>query len=276
MIDQYAVMGNPVAHSKSPLIHAAFARQTGQQLEYKALLVEPGTFPSRVQEFFAQGGKGLNITVPFKQEAWELAVVKSAGAALAGAVNTLLQNQEGVLHGHNTDGIGLVRDILQNYSGVIAGKSILILGAGGATRGILLPLLQQQPARLCIANRTLNKAMQLVDIFAGHGHVEACSYADLEGQAFDWVINATSASLQGELPPLPTGLLKEGAWCYDLMYGAKPTIFCRWAQQSGAKTMDGLGMLVEQAAEAFWLWRGTRPQTEPVLKELRAQMRAGK
>lgn len=272
MADQYGVMGNPVAHSKSPLIHAAFARQVGQEIEYKAFLVEPGTFTARVRDFFAHGGKGLNITVPFKQEAWELASVKSADAMLAGAVNTLMQDRRGVLQGHNTDGIGLVRDIMQNHSGVIADKSILVLGAGGATRGILLPLLQQQPARICIANRTLGKAMQLVDIFASHGVLDACSYEDLEGQCFDWVINATSASLQGELPPLPGGLLTDGAWCYDLMYGAEPTIFCRWAEQNGAKTLDGLGMLVEQAAESFWLWRQVRPKTEPILHELRAQM----
>jgi shikimate dehydrogenase len=267
-------MGNPIAHSKSPLIHAAFARQTGEQLEYTALLVEPGSFPARVQGFFEQGGKGLNITVPFKQEAWELATVKSPSATLAGAVNTLLQDHNGVLQGHNTDGVGLVRDILQNHGGVLAGKSILILGAGGATRGILLPLLQQQPARICIANRTVAKAKQLVEVFVGHGALDACGYEELAGQSFDWVINATSASLQGELPPLPPQLLTSGAWCYDLMYGAQPTIFCRWAQQHGAKALDGLGMLVEQAAESFWIWRGVRPATEHLLLELRAQMQS--
>ncbi|MES2624004.1 MAG: shikimate dehydrogenase [Pseudomonadota bacterium] len=274
MIDQYAVMGNPVAHSKSPIIHAAFAQQLGHQLEYRALLVEPGSFVERVNDFFTHGGKGLNITVPFKQEAWYLAVNKSPGATLAGAVNTLLQDQNGVLQGHNTDGVGLVRDILQNHGGALAGKSILVLGAGGATRGILLPLLQQNPARICIANRTVDKAMQLVDIFASHGELEACGYQDLAGQSFDWVINATSASLQGELPPLPPQLLKPDAWCYDLMYGAEPTIFCQWAQQHGAtKTLDGLGMLVEQAAESFWIWRGVRPETKTVLNDLRAQMK---
>ncbi len=274
MTDQYAVMGNPVAHSKSPFIHAAFARQTGQQLEYERLLVEPGTFASSVSDFFSGGGKGLNITVPFKQEAWELATIKSADATLAGAVNTLLLDHKGILHGHNTDGIGLVTDILQNHAGVLAGKSILILGAGGATRGILLPLLQQRPARICIANRTVNKAAELVPIFAGHGNVNACGYPDLRGQSFDWVINATSASLQGELPPLQSTLLNGDAWCYDLMYSAEPTIFCRWAQQNGAHTFDGLGMLVEQAAEAFLIWRGVRPQTDLVLHDLKAQMRS--
>ena len=272
MTDQYAVMGNPVAHSKSPFIHAAFARQTGQQLEYKTLLVEPGCFVSSVDEFFAQGGKGLNITVPFKQEAWELARRKSPDATLAGAVNTLLLDQRGTLHGHNTDGVGLVRDILQNNGGILAGKSILILGAGGATRGIVLPLLKERPNRICIANRTVEKAMQLADIFDHQGEIEACGYPDLSGQVFDWVINASSASLQGELPPLPAGIITDKSWCYDLMYAAEPTIFCRWAQQQGATSLDGLGMLVEQAAEAFWLWRGVRPKTASVLEDLRAKM----
>jgi shikimate dehydrogenase len=270
--DQYAVMGNPVAHSKSPFIHAAFARQTGQQLEYKTLLVETGSFASRVEQFFSQGGKGLNITVPFKQEAWELARLKSPDAALAGAVNTLLMDQSGVLYGHNTDGVGLVRDILQNSGGVLAGKSILILGAGGATRGILLPLLKEQPKRICIANRTVEKAQQLAGIFERYGKIEAGGYQELAGQTFDWVINASSASLQGELPPLPSRIISAKSWCYDLMYAAEPTIFCRWAQQNGATSLDGLGMLVEQAAQAFWLWRGVRPETERVLTDLRANM----
>lgn len=270
MTDLYAVMGFPVAHSKSPRIHAAFARQTGQDLEYRALPVEPGTFPARVQQFFAEGGKGLNITVPFKQEAWALARVRSPQAELAGAVNTLLQDSTGQLHGHNTDGIGLVRDILQNHGGQLAGASILVLGAGGATRGILLPLLQQQPARLCIANRTVSKAEELAQLFRVHGTVAACGFEALHGQRFDWVLNATAASLQGELPPLPAGLVHAQSWCYDLMYGNEPTIFCRWAQQNGAfKALDGLGMLIEQAAEAFWLWRGVRPDTAPVLADLR-------
>ncbi len=271
MTDHYAVMGNPVAHSKSPRIHAAFAKQTGQDLDYGALLIEAGTFPARVNQFFAEGGKGLNITVPFKQEAWELARIRSPQAELAGAVNTLLQDKAGQIHGHNTDGIGLVRDILQNHGGQLAGASILVLGAGGATRGILLPLLQQQPARICIANRTVSKAEELAALFNTHGRVSACGFDALKNQSFDWVLNATAASLQGELPPLPAGLTHKQSWCYDLMYGNEPTIFCRWAQQHGAhKALDGLGMLIEQAAEAFWLWRGVRPDTAPVLQLLRA------
>ncbi|HTQ98880.1 MAG TPA: shikimate dehydrogenase [Candidatus Acidoferrum sp.] len=270
MTDRYAVMGNPVAHSKSPLIHAQFARETGQDLIYEALLVEHGRFPQAVRAFFAGGGKGLNITVPFKLEAWALAEQRSEQAELAGAVNVLFLDAEGVLQGHNTDGIGMVRDITQNHGGVLQGKSILILGAGGATRGIVLPLLQQRPAGICIANRTVSKAQELVPLFASHGQVHACGYDDLRGQRFDWVFNATAASLQGELPPLPADLLNPMAWCYDLMYAKEPTIFCRWAQHHGAhRALDGLGMLVEQAAESFWLWRGVRPQTAAVLQMLR-------
>jgi shikimate dehydrogenase len=270
VIDRYAVMGNPVAHSKSPRIHAAFASQTAQQLEYGALLVESGSFPQRVRQFFAEAGKGLNITVPFKQEAWALADVRSPQAELAGAVNTLLE-VSGELHGHNTDGIGLVRDIVQNHQGRLTSASILVLGAGGATRGILLPLLAQKPARICIANRTVSKAEELADIFRTYGRVSACGFDGLRGQAFDLVLNATAASLQGELPPLPNGLVHSQSWCYDLMYGNEPTIFCRWAQQQGVqKAIDGLGMLVEQAAEAFWLWRGVRPDTAPVIAQIRA------
>jgi shikimate dehydrogenase len=269
--DHYAVMGFPVAHSKSPRIHASFAKQTNQDLDYRAIEVEPGTFPVRVREFFAAGGKGLNITVPFKQQAWELSALRSTEAELAGAVNTLFQDETGRLQGHNTDGIGLVRDIEQNHRGQLRQASILILGAGGATRGILLPILQQKPARLCIANRTVSKAQELAAAFSAQGAVTACGFDELRGQSFDWVINATAASLQGELPPLPGGLLHNESWCYDLMYGKEPTIFLRWAQQNGARTtLDGLGMLVEQAAEAFWLWRGVRPRTAPVLAELRA------
>lgn len=268
MTDRYAVMGNPVAHSKSPRIHAAFAQQTGQDIEYGTLLVEPGTFTQRVQDFFAGGGKGLNITVPFKLEAWELAAVRSPQAELAGAVNTLFM-ANGKLQGFNTDGIGLVRDI-ENHGGALKDKALLVLGAGGATRGILMPLLQQNPSRLVIANRTVSRAEELAAQFASYGNTSASNFADVHG-SFDWVINATSASLQGDLPPLPQGLITAQSWCYDLMYANEPTIFCRWARGQGAKqVLDGLGMLVEQAAEAFWLWRGLRPDTAPVLKLLRA------
>jgi shikimate dehydrogenase len=276
MTDRYAVMGNPVGHSKSPRIHAQFARETGQDLHYGAELVALDDFEAAATKFFADGGKGLNITVPFKQQAWALAEQRSAMAELAGAVNTLFPDAQGRLQGHNTDGIGLVRDIKQNHGGTLTGKSVLVLGAGGATRGILLPLLQERPALIRIANRTMSKAQELEALFAPHAvevgaHLAACGFGDLVGQHFDWVINATAASLQGDLPPLPNDLLNPAAWCYDLMYAAEPTVFCRWGAQHGAaKTLDGLGMLVEQAAEAFYLWRGLRPSTAAVLASMRA------
>jgi len=271
MTDRYAVMGNPVAHSKSPRIHTEFARNTAQDLVYDALLVELGQFAPAIAAFFGSGGKGLNITVPFKQEAWALAQDKSEQAALAGAVNTLFM-RDGRLQGHNTDGIGLLRDITQNHGGSLAGKRLLILGAGGATRGILLPLLHEKPASICIANRTVSKAEELAELFAPKGKLTTCGYDALSGQRFDWVINATAASLQGDLPPLPANLLASGAWCYDLMYAKEPTVFCKWAtQHRAAKSLDGLGMLVEQAAESFWLWRGIRPPTDTVLQKLSQQ-----
>ncbi len=276
-MDRYAVMGNPVSHSKSPAIHAQFAAACAQQLSYSAIHVEKGGFRQAVADFFAGGGKGLNVTVPFKQEAWALADLRSEQAEYAGAVNTLFMDEQGRLHGHNTDGIGLVRDIRDNQNGSLRGKSILILGAGGASRGILLPLLLEQPARIVIANRTLAKAEELL---ATHGtllpagtELAACGLDKLQGMSFDWLINATSASLQGQLPDLPASLLKPGAWCYDLMYASTETPFCAWAKKAGAaKALDGLGMLVEQAAESFFLWRGVRPQTAAVLANLREQM----
>ena len=270
-MDQYAVMGHPVKHSKSPAIHAAFARQTEQQMEYSAIDVEPGGFEQAVNDFFQQGGKGLNITVPFKQEAWQMTEECSEDARLAGAVNTLLYNNMGSLLGYNTDGSGLVQDILQNHGGRLSGRRILVLGAGGASRGILLPLLQENPGTLTIANRTRARAQELAELFSPHGsQVTGCGFEELAGQQFDWVINATSASLQGKLPDLPDDLLAPQAWCYDLMYGNEETVFCRWAREAGAeKVMDGLGMLVEQAAESFYLWRNVRPDTAPVIAELR-------
>lgn len=270
-MDRYAVMGNPVAHSKSPRIHAWFAQQCDQNLEYGAILVEQGHFPGAVREFFEQGGKGLNVTVPFKEEAWRLAAEQSEQARLAGAVNTLFMAADGVLHAHNTDGIGLVRDILHNHGGRLRGANVLILGAGGAARGILQPILAEAPASLFIANRTAARAEGLARDFAALGELGAGGFDALAGRRFDWVINATSASLQGDLPPLPEGLLTPGAWCYDLMYANDETPFCRWAREAGAqRALDGLGMLVEQAAESFQLWRGVRPETASVIERLRA------
>lgn len=275
-MDRYVVIGNPVSHSKSPIIHARFAAQTGQALEYSTLLAPRDGFAATAQAFFAAGGKGANITVPFKEEAFVLAQVLSPQAEVAGAVNTLALSN-GVLHGHNTDGIGLVNDIRNNHGGSLAGKSLLVLGAGGATRGILQPLFQEGAAAITIANRTVDKARALAKLFGAVARndglavvPEACGFQDLAGRSFDWVINATSASLQGEVPPIPPGVVTGATWCYDLMYASEPTAFCRWAQANGAgRVMDGLGMLVEQAAEAFFIWRGVRPLTGKVIALLR-------
>lgn len=271
-LDHYAVMGNPIAHSKSPLIHAAFARQTHQAMDYQAILVDtaPGAFNEAVQQFQAQNGCGLNVTVPFKQDAWQLATQRTPRAERAGAVNTLWFSQ-GKIHGDTTDGAGLVRDILQNHRGEFAQQRVLILGAGGAVRGVLESILAEKPSCCVIANRTVAKAQELADVFASLGTVIGCAYEALPGQQFDLVINGTSASLQGELPPLPADLLAKDAWCYDMMYAKTATIFMRWAQQHGAvRTLDGLGMLVEQAAESFFIWRGVRPETTEVIQQLRA------
>ena len=235
-IDHYAVMGNPIAHSKSPMIHAAFAQQTGQALHYDAILVgsQKGEFAQAVQTFQASGGNGLNITVPFKQEAWALANQRSQRAERAGAVNTLWFDEQGQMIGDNTDGVGLVRDLIQNHRGQIEGQRLLILGAGGAVRGVLAPLLEAAPARCMIANRTLSKAETLAERFAALGNVTASPYDALKKQSFDLIINGTSASLQGQLPPLPDGLLAKYGWCYDMMYSNTTTPFVQWAQTQGA------------------------------------------
>lgn len=268
----YAVMGNPIGHSKSPLIHTEFASQTAQNLTYQALLVDtaPGEFIKAVKQFQDSGGGGLNITVPFKQDAWQLAAQRTPRAQRAGAVNTLWFDAEGKIYGDTTDGVGLVRDIVQNHGGQIRNQRVLILGAGGAVRGVVEPLLEQQPSCCVIANRTVAKAQELVQVFAELGTLQAVSYDELVGQQFDLVINGTSASLQGELPPLPAHLLAENAWCYDMMYAKQATPFVTWGLQQGAlRAIDGLGMLVEQAAESFFIWRGVRPNTAPVIQLLR-------
>ncbi len=277
-MDRYAVVGNPIAHSKSPQIHAAFARQTGQELSYEALLAPVDGFAQTVADFRAHGGQGLNVTVPFKLEAFALADRHTPRAQAAGAVNTLAFDADGVL-GDNTDGAGLVRDLSANLDFALAGRRILLLGAGGATRGALLPLLDSRPARLTIANRTVGKAEALAALFAaraGDTALDACGFDALAGRRFDLVINATAASLADELPPLPPGLYAEGALAYDMMYARAPTRFMRAALADGAaRVADGLGMLVEQAAESFTLWRGVRPDSAPVLAELRRQIEAG-
>jgi shikimate dehydrogenase len=270
--DYYAVMGNPIAHSKSPLIHATFAQQTGQVIQYDAILVktEAGEFEKAVQAFQASGGKGLNITVPFKAAAWAYAQQRSQRAERAGAVNTLWFDGQRKCFGENTDGVGLVRDLVKNHGHQIAGQRLLILGAGGAVRGVLEPLLRENPQQCVIANRTVAKAETLAELFTSLGHLSASSYEALKGQRFDLIINGTAASLQGDLPPLPAGLLSENGGCYDMMYAATATPFMQWAESQGAKwVLDGLGMLVEQAAESFYLWRGVMPETLPVIQYVR-------
>lgn len=273
-MDRYAVIGNPIDHSKSPEIHTYFAEQTCQQLTYEKVLVDIGAFEERVTEFFLKGGKGLNITVPFKEEAFRFAGSLTARARLAGAVNTLALQFDGSVLGDTTDGAGLVAD-LQAHGWSLKNKKILLLGAGGAVRGVTQALLEQQPAALVIANRTTAKAQALAELFQSLGPVCASSFAELEGQHFDLVINGTSASLAGDLPPLPQSLIHSNCAVYDMMYGAEFTPFLRWAQDQGAEQLaDGLGMLVEQAAESFALWRGIHPEVKPVKEALRLSLAA--
>ncbi|MFP4077333.1 MAG: shikimate dehydrogenase [Halochromatium sp.] len=322
MTDRYAVIGNPIAHSKSPSIHAAFATQTGEPIEYGRILGDPNDFAGDVRRFVAEGGRGLNVTVPFKTAAFELLDDLSARAHAAGAVNTLIVRDGGLLRGDNTDGIGLLRDLTDNHGLALAGKRVLLLGAGGAARGVVQPLLEARPAELLIANRTASKAEALAAL--GHDHavsarnqqwtcetkpdaiaaltpgsladvrpqaspkpnrdqdqdqdqraerptrVSGCGLDALQGRRFDLIINATSTGLDGQVPSIPDDCLAEGGWVYDLLYADAPTPFCRWGQARGAaRVLDGLGMLVEQAAESFWLWRGIRPETAPVITQLR-------
>ncbi len=271
--DRYAVFGNPIKHSRSPQIHTAFAEQCGQRLSYRTQLIELGDFAAAASAFFTGGGKGLNITVPFKLDAYSFATELSGRARRAGAVNTLAAQSDGTIYGDNTDGVGLVRDIEQNLAWEIAGKRVLILGSGGAVRGILEPLLKRHPSQVVIANRTIDKAQQLASEFADLGEVRGCGYEALAGHRYDLLINGTSAGLHGDMPPLPGDILGDGCSCYDLTYGAQPTPFMRWAAGEAAWAVaDGLGMLVEQAAESFCIWRGVRPATRPVIALLRAAL----
>lgn len=273
MTDRYAVIGHPVAHSKSPRIHAAFAAATGQDLRYETLLAPLDGFVESWRRFVAEGGRGANVTVPFKEEAWALCDVRSPRAALAGAVNTLMPGKDGRLYGDNTDGIGLVRDLRDNAGWTLAGARVLVLGAGGASRGVILPLLEAGVASITIANRTMSKAIDLAALFATHGQVKGVSLAELSSAGtFDLLINATSASLLGEALALPASLHRADTAVYDMMYG-RDTPFLRWAADAGlVRRRDGLGMLVEQAAEAFFLWRQVRPETATLLAALRAEL----
>lgn len=271
MTDRYAVVGNPIAHSLSPEIHTAFAEQTGQDIAYTKQLVELDQFAQQARQFFSDGGCGLNVTVPFKLDAYEFADQRTERAQTAGAVNTLARQGDGTILGDNTDGAGLVTDIKDRLGWAIRGKRVLVLGAGGATRGALLPLLREAPATLHIANRTAHKAQQLAQDFAQYGQITA-SGLDETPEEFDLIINASAASLSGELPPLSPRALADGCCAYDMVYGAQPTPFMHWAIGLGARVSDGLGMLLGQAAEAFYLWRGVRPDVAPVLDMLRAEM----
>lgn len=271
MTDRYAVIGNPIAHSKSPLIHGSFARATGQDMEYTALLAPVDGFAGAVDAFRASGGRGLNITAPFKLDAFAYASERSQRAQLAGAANAM-KFEGGQVLAENFDGVGLVRDVVHNLGRPLRGQRVLLLGAGGAARGALLPFLAEQPAQLVIANRTVEKAQELAEIAVAAGNggaVRGCGYAALAGAQFDIVFNATSASLRAELPAVPATVFAAGALAYELAYGKGLTPFLRLAQGAGvAQLADGVGMLAEQAAEAFAWWRGVRPGTADVIRQL--------
>lgn len=274
MSDLYAVFGNPIAHSKSPAIHAAFALATGENIHYEARLAAVDGFKRAIFDFIEGGGKGANVTVPFKEEACRLSTRLSDRAARAGAVNTL-SFRAGEIIGDNTDGAGLVRDIEYNLDYPLAGRRILLLGAGGAARGVIAPLLACQPSSFFIANRSAGKAALLADNFADLATIDAGSVDKTAGKSFDVVINATSASLAGEALSLPPGVFAPGSLAYDMMYGKGETPFLVQARTQGAAICaDGLGMLAEQAAEAFFVWRAVRPDTNAVLAELRNNLKA--
>ena len=272
-VDQYGVFGHPVGHSFSPFIHGVFARDTGQQMSYRAYDVEPQEFGTRVQEFFGGGGRGLNITLPHKVAAVEIVQELTARAAHAAAVNTLALQDDNIILGDNTDGAGLVRDLCDNLRLVITQRRLLILGAGGATRGVLAPLLGLEPAIVVIANRTPERAEALAAAFADLGVTQGVGFGYVGDTPFDLIINATSASLSGDIPPIPASAIGPQTICYDLAYGRSAMGFVRWAQRAGcALAVQGLGMLVEQAAESFRLWRGVRPDTGQVLAVLKARV----
>lgn len=270
-MDIYAVIGNPISHSKSPEIHTQFAKQTKQNLYYKSLLAPLHAFNITIDTFLHEGGKGANITVPFKIQAYTLAHILTERAKLAGAVNTLKFEHKTII-GDNTDGIGLILDIEKNLGISLINKRILLLGAGGAARGVLLPLLQQKISTLTLCNRSYMKALKLVKQFSKYGHIIASEYSKVCG-TYDIIINATSANLTKEIPPISNNIFSGVSLVYDMMYGNCPTIFMKYAAQHGAIVVrDGLGMLIEQAAETFFLWRGIRPKTAEILTMLRSKL----
>jgi shikimate dehydrogenase len=269
MTDRYGVIGHPIAHSKSPVIHRLFAEKTGQDLSYEAIDIPPEELASRVRQLFADGYRGLNVTVPHKTAVLKLASRLTSRAELAGAVNTLIMYPDGAVGGDNTDGAGLVTDLRQNLRTRLAGTRILILGAGGATRGIIPALFDTNPREIMIANRTLDRAQVLASDFRMLGRILVCQFPELGGQRFDLVINATSAGLKGEIPPFPASIVGPETLCYDLSYSMQDTPFVSWAKEHGAgRVAQGWGMLVEQAAESFYAWRGVRPDTRPVIARL--------
>jgi len=270
-LDQYAVVGHPIAHSKSPAIHTQFAKQTNQSLSYTAIDIEPELFEEKIRAFFKQGGKGLNVTVPFKEKAFEFADQLSDRAKTAQAVNTLILNDDGSITGDNTDGKGLVNDLLMATK--IEDKSVLIIGAGGASKGVLLPIIEHKPSSITIVNRTYRKAQILVEQFLPYFKNINAIELDAVSQSFDVIVNATSASLQGKSLEVNPSIVGAHTVCYDMMYGKEQTVFNKWAQDNGAKqTIDGLGMLVGQAAFSFYLWRGVQPKTQMVMDLIRESM----
>lgn len=272
-MDFYKVYGNPIKQSKSPLIHAEFAKQTQQAIEYTSQCSEMDSFEQDIQDFINAGGKGCNVTMPFKERAFNLAINTTERAQLAQAANTLSFLPDGTIEADTTDGPGLINDLLANQISM-QNKRILIIGAGGATRGVIQPLLEQNPSSLTITNRTLSKASLLAERFAHLGPIEAKALDKLDS-GYDLVINSTSASLSNELPPIGSHIFKVGGYAYDMVYLDKPTVFVKWAQQNGVSlALDGLGMLVGQAAESFYIWRGVKPDILPVVDLLRAQMLA--
>ncbi|BCN92361.1 shikimate dehydrogenase (NADP(+)) [Thiomicrorhabdus immobilis] len=278
MTDKYAVVGFPIGHSKSPLIHRLFAEQTQQDLVYEAILIdsEETSFRWEIENLKNQGYKGINITVPYKLDAFEFADDLSSRAQTAHAVNTYTFNADGTISGENTDGIGLVNDIEINGQTPFKGKKVLILGAGGAVQGILEPLLAKQPGLVHIANRTAKRAQVLGERFHTETPITGSGWEEIPLQEYDIIINGTSASLEGKIPPISPALIGKHSLVYDMMYGAKPTVFMEWAKQAqpSCKTMDGLGMLIGQAAEAFYIWRGVRPETAPVIQQVRESITA--
>jgi len=268
--DQYGVVGHPVSHSWSPFIHGLFARETEQSMTYRLFDIPPEQFTTRVREFFDQGGRGLNVTMPHKLRAAEFASELTTRAKQAGAVNTLTREPDGRIVGDNTDGVGLRRDLCDNLGVPITRKRILIIGAGGAARGVLAPLLALEPSDIVIVNRTAERARELAAEFESLGSVYGCGFNELTGSAFDLIVNATSASLSGEMPPLAPVVVGLSTVCYDIAYGKTDTPFMQWGNAHGCvRAVAGWGMLVEQAAESFCIWRGVRPRTEPVLVALK-------